>query len=148
MQRNTKSDQIRLCFNLCPGPWTTCSQSLLSAQWSLNIFTPSCHAQTLDPLLREYYPWCIQKIIQCVLHTYILVSRKNHNAAWSIEYVKQVTCCQSAHFCYISLLYLHLVQFFWKKKIIFVLLRLVYMFLNIFRSYHWIVVMLERDLQH
>ena len=89
--------------------------SLLSAQQSLNIFTPSHHAQTLDPLLREDCPWCIENIIQCVLHTCILVSRKNCDTAWSIEYSKWVTCCQSAHFYYISLLYLHLVQFLWKK---------------------------------
>ena len=118
-QRNTKSDQIRFVFQ---SPSKTRSRSrcgpLLSAQRSLNIFTPSRHAQTLDPLLREECPWHIQKVIQCVLHTYILVSRKNHDAAWSTEYSKRVTCCQSAHFCYISLLYLHLVQFFWIKKYI------------------------------
>ena len=100
-----------------PSNMFLCSRcgSLLSAQQSLNIFTPSHHAQTLDPLLREDCPWCIENIIQCVLHTCILVSRKNRDAAWSIEYSKQVTCCQSAHFYYISLLYLHLVQFLWKK---------------------------------
>ena len=96
----------------------SCCGSLLSTQRSLNIFTPSHHTQTLNPLLREDCRWCIQKIIECVLHTYILDSRKNHDAAWSIEYSKQVTCCQSAHFFYISLLYLHPVQFFWEKKYI------------------------------
>ena len=88
--------------------------SLLSTQQSLNIFT---HLVTLRHWILDWGKTALdasKKIIQCVFHTYILVSRKNCDLAWSIEYSKQVTFCQSAHFCYISLLYLHLVQFFWK----------------------------------
>jgi hypothetical protein len=37
-----------------------------------------------------------------MLYTYIFVPRKNCDAVQSIKYSKQVTCCESAHFHYIS----------------------------------------------